>query len=135
MLQIFNVTKILHRLNMSPKQSTMRQTTLDSFITITKQKKQECKFGICKGNGYFQDVDEGQDIGCLCSYRTLKNATYLDYPAEKYDISNEQVDKWNQTLRAHGIQCLRCDYVPQPREMNERTTYECSYCGSISGCP
>lgn len=94
-----------------------------------------CNFGICEGNGYFQDVDEGQDIGCLCSYRTLKNATYLDYPAEKYDISDEQVDKWNRTLRAHGIQCLQCDYVPQPREMNERTTYECSYCGSISGCP
>lgn len=27
------------------------------------------------------------------------------------------------------------DYIPQPREMNERTTYACSKCGAESGCP
>ena len=30
--------------------------------------------------------------------------------------------------------CDPCNMVPQPREMNEHTTYECDKCGSESGC-
>ena len=32
---------------------------------------------------------------------------------------------------------VKCDhdYVQQPRQMNEHTTYECSKCGAASGCP
>lgn len=66
-----------------------------------------------------------------------------DYPGSPYIRFEEDPetpclrfeDEPCSPVSDYNIGCGPCDFVPQPREMNERTTYQCSKCGLESGCP
>lgn len=66
-----------------------------------------------------------------------------DYPGSPYIRFEEDPetpclrfeDEPRSPVSDYNIGCGPCDFVPQPREMNEHTTYECSKCGLESGCP
>ena len=53
---------------------------------------------------------------------------------EKKKAEKRKQSSMDTFVKKRKIGCGPCDFVPQPREMNDHTTYECSKCGLESGC-
>ncbi len=79
----------------------------------------------------------GFPISCLEKYEKRLTEKGFSYVV----ITNEEALAWEDgqsKLRQTTLdEYFNCDHtwVPQPRNMNERTTYECSKCDKSTGCP
>lgn len=95
---------------------------------------------VLKGNPYMirhWRARTGFSSRCLKDYEKLLTQNGFPYVI----ITNEEALAWGngqsklrQTTMDEYFQCDH-DWIPQPRNMGEHTTYECSKCDEATGCP